>query len=211
MITNIKSIIIILLLLTGFNSCRKTDYSFGNIKTPSNITITTNIQGANTANPTGDGSGNITVSVTATDAITYKIYFGNGDSVLTPLGTASYKYTVLDTNTYTITVNAIGTAGAMSSLSKQVKVLYKYQIPANILANLTKGTSKTWAIAKDTVGHFGVGPSNTFSADWYKAQPNEKPSCAYGSMVTFTQVGTNGMTINDNNGGSSFLIGAETI
>ena len=184
MITNIKSIIIILLLLTGFNSCRKTDYSFGNIKTPSNITITTNIQGANTANPTGDGSGNITVSVTATDAITYKIYFGNGDSVLTPLGTASYKYTVLDTNTYTITVNAIGTAGAMSSLSKQVKVLYKYQIPANILANLTKGTSKTW--------------------------PNEKPSCAYGSMVTFTQVGTNGMTINDNNGGSSFLIGAAT-
>jgi hypothetical protein len=210
MITKIKSIIIVLVLLIGIAACRKTDYSFGNIKTPSNIVITTAIQGANTANPTGDGSGNVTITVSATDAITYKIYFGNGDSVLTPIGAASYKYTVLDTNTYTITVNAIGTGGAMSSLSKQIKVLYKYQIPATILANLTKGTSKTWAIAKDTVGHFGVGPSNTFSADWYKAQPNEKPSCAYGSVVTFTQVGTNGMTINDNNNGSSFLIGAAT-
>jgi hypothetical protein len=210
MITKIKSIIIILVLVIGFNSCRKTEYAFGNIKTPSNISITATVQGANTANPTGDGSGNVTIAATATDALTYKIYFGNGDSVLTPFGTTSYKYTVLDTNSYTITVNAIGTGGAMSSLSKQIKVLYKYQIPASIMTNLTKGTSKTWAIAKDTVGHFGVGPTSTFSADWYKAQPNEKPSCAYGSVITFTQVGTNGMTINDNNGGSSFLTGAAT-
>ncbi len=201
----------VLLSVITIIACNKTtDYSFGAIKTPSNIVIAASIQGLNSTNPTGDGSGNVTITVTATDALTYKIYFGNGDSALAPTGVVTYKYTTLDTNLYTITVNAIGTGGAMSTLSKQIKVLYKFQIPANVLSSLTNGTSKNWVIAKDTAGHFGVGPSSTFSPDWYKAQPNEKPSCAYGSVITFTQASSNAITINDNNGGSSFLIGAAT-
>jgi len=208
---NMKYILLFaMIIIVSIIACKKTEYSFGNIKTPTNITVAVAIQGANTANPTGDGSGNVSFTVSATDAITYKIYFGNGDSVLTPTGTATYKYTQLDTNSYTITVNAIGTGGAISTLSQQIKVLYKYQIPSTILSYLTNGTSKNWAIAKDTAGHFGVGPSNSFTADWYQAQPNEKPACAYGSVITFTQVGSNGVSMNDNNNGSSFLIGAST-
>ncbi|MDE3236093.1 MAG: PKD domain-containing protein [Bacteroidota bacterium] len=198
------------MIVTSILACKKTEYSFGNIKTPSNLSITAAIQGASTSSPAGDGSGNVTITASATNALTYKIYFGNGDSVLTSTGTASYKYTTLDTNTYTITVNAIGTGGAMSTMSKQIKVLYTYQIPSNVMAALTNGTTKNWIIAKDTVGHFGVGPSNTFSADWYKAQPNEKPSCAYGGVITFAQAGSNSITVNVNNQGSSFLIGAAT-
>jgi len=197
-------------VLLSFSACKKVDYSFGNIKTPSSISISAAIQGATSSAPTGDGSGNVTITASATDALTYKIYFGNGDSVLSSTGIASYKYTTLDTNNYTVTVNAIGTGGAMSTASKVIRVLYKYQIPSNILSALTNGTSKVWALAKDTVGHFGVGPSNTFSADWYKAGPNEKPSCAYGGLITFTQVSSNTITVNVNNSGSSFLIGAAT-
>jgi len=208
---NVKYILLsVFLTVLSVVACRKTEYSFGNIKTPSNISITATIQGANTSNPTGDGSGIVNFIVSATDAITYKIYFGNGDSVMAPTGTATYKYTLLDTNAYTITVNAIGTGGATSTLSKQIKVLYKFQIPSAILAALTNGSTKNWAIAKDTVGHFGVGPTSTFSPDWYQAQPNEKPSCAYGSIITFVQSGANAITVNVNNQGSSFLIAAST-
>lgn len=187
-------------------ACKKTDYSFGKIKTPANIVITTTVAGATASNPTGDGSGNITVAVTADNALTYKIYFGNGDSVLAPGGKVSYQYTTLDTNQYTITVNAVGTGGATSTLSKQVRVLYMYQIPANIVALMTGGSSKKWMIAKDTSGNLGVGPPATFSPDYYKAGPNEKPTCAYGSVVTFTQVGSAGMSILDNNNGNTFVI-----
>lgn len=191
-------------------ACKKTDYSFGKIKTPANLVITTTVAGATAANPTGDGSGNITVSVTADNALNYKIYFGNGDSVLTSSGKASYQYTTLDTNQYTITVNAIGTGGATSTLSKQVRILYQYQIPANIVSLMTGGSSKNWVIAKDTVGHFGVGPVSSFAPDWYKAGPNEKKPCAYGGVVTFSQVGSAGMSMIDNNNGNTFIIGAAT-
>ena len=64
--------------------------------------------------------------------------------------------------------------------------------------------------AKDTVGNFGVGPSGGFSPDYYKAQPNEKPTCAYDDVITFTQATSNSVTMNDNNQGSSFIIGAAT-
>ncbi len=191
------------------SSCKRPQYSFGPIKTPTNVVVTTAIQGAST-NPTGDGSGNISVSVTATNAIAYKIYWGTGDSVLTTTGTATYKYTTLDTNLYTITVNAIGTGGATSTVSKQIKVLYQFQIPANILADFTGGSSKAWMPAKDTVGNFGVGPASDFTPDYYTAQPNEKPACAYAGVITFTQTGPNSVTINDNNQGQSFLIAAAT-
>lgn len=191
-------------------ACKKTEYSFGSIKTPQDLVINVTIQGQDANNPTGDGSGNVTISAQATNALQYKIYFGNGDSVMTYSGTATYKYTTIDTNTYTITVNAIGTGGAITTLSKQIRVLYKFQIPTDIMSLLTNGTSKNWIIASDTVGHFGVGPITSFFPDWYQAQPNEKPACAYGSVITFTQAGSNTITMNDNNNGSSFLIAAAT-
>ena len=204
------SILLAFIALTALNACKKTSYTFGSITAPTNLTLTTAVQGVGTANPAGDGTGNVTITATANNALTYKIYFGNGDSVLTPTGVATYKYTKLDTNTYTVTVNAIGTGGAMSTLSKQIKVLYKYQIPAATLQLLTNGTSKNWIIAKDTAGHFGVGPTSSFTPDWYKAGPNEKPSCAYGSVITFTKVSSNTVSMVDNNQGSTYIIAAAT-
>ena len=65
-------------------------------------------------------------------------------------------------------------------------------------------------IAKDSVGNFGVGPSTDFTPDYYKSQPNEKPSCAYAGTITFTQAAANVITMNDNNLGSSFIIAAAT-
>jgi hypothetical protein len=208
---NLKYIMLFAFIATiAVTACKKTEYSFGNLAAPTNITLTPTIQGANVANPTGDGSGNVSIAVSSTNALAYKIFMGNGDSVLTSTGQISYKYTKLDTNTYTVTVNAIGTGGMVSTLSKQIKVLYKYQIPANIIALLTNGTSKNWGVAKDTVGNFGVGPVTSFTSDWYKAAPNEKPACAYAGTITFTKVNATTISMVDNNLNSSFLIGAAT-
>lgn len=195
--------------LISINSCKKTVYTFGPIKTPTNIVITPSIQGAS-VNPTGDGSGNVKLSVTATNALAYKIYWGDGDSTLTSLDTSSHQYITLDTNSYTITVNAIGTGGSTSTASKQIKVLYNFQIPANILTMMTNNSSKTWKVANDVAGNFGVGPASDFTPDYYSAAPNEEPACAYAGVITFSQTGANSISINDNNQGTSFLIAAST-
>lgn len=208
-----KNINYILLFLAAasiaFGSCKKTEYTFGPIKTPSNIVITPTIQGA-AANATGDGSGKIKLSVSATNALAYKIYWGDGDSSTVTTDTTSHSYIKLDTNTYTITVNAIGTGGAMSTAAKQVKVLYLFQIPANVMTMLTNNSSKNWVSAKETAGNFGVGPTTSFTPDWYSAGPEQEPSCAYDDVITFAQTGPNGISINVNNQGQSFLIAAST-
>ena len=143
MIKNIKSFAFIFLaMLFGFSSCKKETYSFGDIKTPTNLALTTVIAGANTANPTGNGTGSVSIAVTATDAITYKIDFGDGNSKVVSSGTFTYKYLDPGTFDYTITVNAIGTGGAISSISKKISVFVLFVIPPPILAASTNGTSK---------------------------------------------------------------------
>jgi hypothetical protein len=189
--------------------CEK-KYSFGSIITPSNLSVTAAIQGATAASPAGDGSGKVTITATAAGAIAYKIYFGTGDSAVSESGIFTHQYTILDTNQYTIVINAIGTGGATTTASQQIKVYYLFQIPAAIDSALTNGSSKTWKVAHDTAGNFGVGPNTTFTPDYYSAMPNQEPGCGYAPVITFTHVGTNNISINVNNQGSSFIIGAAT-
>jgi PKD domain len=112
MITKIKSLIV-LLLATGvfFAACKKTEYKFGDLKAPSNLTLTTAIAGVDASNPNGNGTGIVAITTTASNALTYNIDFGDGKTQVVPTGTISYKYTNPGTYDYTITVNAIGTGG----------------------------------------------------------------------------------------------------
>lgn len=207
---NINYILLFVIASSMFiGACKKTEYTYGSIKTPSDIAISAAIQGSS-ANATGDGSGYIKITLSATNALAYKIFWGDGDTLTTPLDTASHQYKVLDTNQYTITVNAIGTGGATSTFSKQVKVLYNFQIPPIVMSELTNGSSKNWVVNADSTGNFGVGPASDYTPDYYQAGPNEKPACAYDGVITFTQSGPNSITINDNNLGQSFLIAAAT-
>jgi hypothetical protein len=189
--------------------CEK-KYSFGKIVTPTNLTVTAAIQGSSAGSPAGDGSGNVTITASATGAIAYKIYFGTGDSAVSESGTFNYKYTILDTNQYTITVNAIGTAGAMSTGTQNIRVYYLFQIPTAIDSALTGGSSKSWQVAHDTSGNFGVGPTTTFTPDYYSAMPNQEPGCGYAPVISFTHVGPNNISMTVNNQGSSFIIAAAT-
>lgn len=198
---------LIVLTLAG---CKKEEYSFGKIVTPKELSVTTAIQGLNVANPEGDGSGKVTITATATGALNYKIDFGDGTTQLVPTGTYTYKYNSPGTSEYVISVTAIGTGGATSTLSKKVKVFVAFTIPSNIVDALAGASSKVWVTDKDAVGHFGVGPNDQFAAIWYEATPNTREACAYDDEITFSKDAANNIYMNVNNKGESFSLAASS-
>ena len=205
---------IALTLLVGLSSCKKEKYSFGDIKTPSNLTITATPKGVTTALPNGDGTGKIDIVANATNALSYTIDYGDGttDQSLVPSGKVTHAYTAGNTGTYnfTITINAIGTAGATSTLTKIVSVYILFQLDPAIVQNLTNGSSKIWITDKNAVGHFGVGAGDSFTPNYYAASPNSREACAYDDEITFSKDANNNMFINVDNKGQSFIIGAAT-
>lgn len=211
MIRNYKILAVAFTIVVAFvSACKKTEYKFGDIKTPENLTITTTVLGVDASNPNGNGTGRVAITVTASNALNYKFDFGDGKTQMVPEGSITYKYASPGTNEYTITVNAIGTGGAVSTISKKVKVFVAFEIPALILSNLTGGSSKVWVTDKDAPGHFGVGPKTEFSPIWYSATPNTREACAYDDEITFSKDANNNVFMSIDNKGQSFSIGASS-
>ena len=91
---------------------------------------------------------------------------------MVPSGSIAYKYSNPGTNDYIITVNAIGTAGAISTISKKIRVYVAFVIPGDIVQDLTGGASKIWITDNDAPGHVGVGAAEGFTPNFYSAGPN---------------------------------------
>ncbi|MBC7889906.1 MAG: PKD domain-containing protein [Ferruginibacter sp.] len=211
MITNIKNLIVVLLAtLLGLGSCKKEQYSFGNLVTPSNLVLTADVAGLNAANPNGNGTGMVAITTAASNAITYKIDFGDGTSKIESSGTLNYKYKNPGTFDYTVTVNAIGTGGTTSTISKKIKVYVAFVIPISIVEALTNNSSRIWITDKGAPGHVGVGPSDAFSPIWYAAPPNGRDACLYDDEITFSKDAGNNIFMSLDNKGQSSLIGAST-
>lgn len=93
---NIKYVLGALVLLIAFYSCKKNTFSLGDLNAPTELAITTEIVGATTALPNGDGSGNVKISITAKNALSYKVdYDANTplDLVYLPTGSVTNKFT----------------------------------------------------------------------------------------------------------------------
>jgi hypothetical protein len=212
MITNKKSMLLALLLTVfAFTACKKAEYSIGDIVAPSNLVLTTVVVGTDATNPFGNGTGKVDINIKADNALTYKIDFGDGTAPqLVPTGVMQYRYGNPGTTNFTITINAIGTAGATSTISKQVKVFVNFQIPADILSKLTNGTSKVWQTDHDAAGHFGVGAGSEFFPNYYSASPNSREACAYDDDITFSKDANDNVKMSIDNKGASFSIGAAT-
>jgi hypothetical protein len=211
MITIKKSFIALFLLTVVFSSCKKAEYNIGDIVTPTGLVLNTVVVGTDAANPFGNGTGKVDITVTAANALSYKIDFGDGTAPqLVPTGVIQYRYGAPGTAEYNISVNAIGTAGVMSTITKKVKVFVNFQIPAAILQSLTNGSSKVWQTDHDAPGHFGVGPNNEFAPIWYAATPNSREACAYDDDITFSKDANDNVKMSINNKGASFSIGAAT-
>ncbi len=214
MIKNKNIFTLLLAFIIGFSSCTKEKFSFGDIKAPTGLTINTVIAGVNASNPDGDGTGYVVITAAASNSLTYNIDFGDGTKQIVPSGSINYKFTNPGTNEYTIVVNAIGTGGEMSTISKKIKVFVAFEIPTNIVQSLTNGSSKIWVTDKGAFGHFGVDDPARLSSDpgawWYAATPDSRELCAYDDEITFSKDVSNRISMNVDNKGTSFSIGAAT-
>tara|TARA_S200000501_G_scaffold196876_1_gene185287 strand:- start:98 stop:985 length:888 start_codon:yes stop_codon:yes gene_type:complete len=174
-----------------FNSCEQQDYEFGNIISPTNLNISAAIQGADADNPYGDGSGFITFTATAADAITYKFII-NGVESMEPSGIFATRFTTTGIHVYDVEVIASGTAGVMTNGSTSVEVLYTFEAPADLLESLTTGS---WRVMAEEPAHMGVGPADDLAPDgvanWWNAGPYDKADTGmYDDRLVFSSDGS---------------------
>ena len=190
----LKSLLGIFLILITLYRCGEKSYKMGDLSAPSNLVLTAEILGANTANPAGDGSGDVNITIKADNALSYKVDYDAGsplDLVYLASGTVKHKYTMLGTNTYRITAVVYGKGGTSSTITKDVTVKSVFTPDPSIVTSLTGGASKTWVVDKSVPGHFGVGPWDPTSVVpvWWAAGVNEKVACCncfYTTTFKFT-------------------------
>ena len=201
--TNIKylfSVLFALLLLVS--SCTQETYTLGDLTAPTNVVVTAEIIGKTTANPNGDGSGDVKFTITGDNALSYKIDYNANDAldlVYLPTGSVTKKYTTLGLNTYRVTVIAYGKGGTSTTLTKEVTVRSNFTPDAAIVTALTNNASKTWVVDKSVAGHFGVGPwTGSLTPEWWSANVNEKVATAngfYTATFTFTKASSTSYTL----------------
>jgi beta-glucanase (GH16 family) len=73
---------------------------------PSNLVVVATPVGVSTQNPNGDGSGTVSFTFSATNAKSYKIALGDGETKETTTGSLTYTYNAGGTNSYTVYVSA---------------------------------------------------------------------------------------------------------
>jgi len=200
MATQLKYLSVMLAMLVLINSCEKKEYSMGTLAAPSEVVINTEIVGADATHPNGDGSGDVKITVTGKNALSYKVDYDASDAVdlvFLPTGSTTKKYTKLGLNTYRITAVAYGKGATATTVTKDIAVQSDFTPDPSIVSNLTGGASKTWIVDKSIPAHFGVGPWSATSPtpEWWAAGVNEKVGCCncfYTSEFEFTKVGTTG-------------------
>jgi beta-glucanase (GH16 family) len=74
--------------------------------TPSNLVVTAQAFGTSTLLPNGDGSGTVTFNISATNATSYKILYGDGTTQDATAGINTYTYTTSGTNSFKVFVSA---------------------------------------------------------------------------------------------------------
>jgi len=188
----------ILALLLFIGSCKKKEYSIGDLSAPSDVTINTTLVGVDATHPNGNGSGDVDITLTGKNVLAYKIDYDASDGISfqnLPTGKVTRKYTKIGLNTYRITVVAYGPGATATTVTKDIQVRSDFTPAASIVTDLTGNSSKTWKVDKDIPAHFGVGPWSTSSVtpEWWSAGINEKVACCncfYSASFTFTKTAT---------------------
>lgn len=187
-----------LALLLAVGSCKKKEYSMGELLAPSGVTINTEIVGADATRPNGDGSGDVNIMLTGKNVLSYKIDYDASDGIdlqLLPTGKTTRKYTKVGLNNYRITVVAYGPGATATTVTKDIQVRSDFTPNPTIVTNLTGTGSKTWRVDKSVPGHFGVGPwsATSVTPEWWAAAIDEKVACCncfYTASFTFTKTAT---------------------
>ena len=88
---------------------------------PENLSLNIEISGSEN-NATGDGSGEITCTANADNAISYSFFFGNGDIVDSDNGQVTYAYEEGGTNEYTVKVIAYSKTNHSTNKSQKITI-----------------------------------------------------------------------------------------
>lgn len=204
----IKYFLTFLVTLLIFSSCETEDYEFGDIVTPTNLTVTPEIVGKDATHPFGDGSGVVNITAKADSAISYKFIY-NGSETVKAGGQLTYNFGNTGTNKYTITVIASGKAGVSSSSTIEIEVLVVYVPPAELVTILTGNSSRTWRIKAESANHFGLGPvGGSIPTEWYGAPANSKSNTGmYDDRFTFKTDGS----FSHNTGADGWVFGRKVL
>ena len=202
MLHNTKYTAVLLFSILFFaSSCTKESKTFGDLTPPSAPIIDVLVVGKTSTAPYGDSIGKIIVTITSSNAINYKVSFGDGgsDSVSTK-NQWVYAYSHIGLKSLVITVTTTGKGGLSSTASSTTFSVYrKYTPNPDLVTMLTNDGSKTWKVDSAVAGNIGVGPIGTFTPDYYAAAPNEKAGLGlYDDEFTFTKA-TNIFTHKTNN------------
>lgn len=208
-----KYILVALIGFLSLTNCQDEDQEFGEIITPTNVTVVAEIVGQDADNPYGDGSGFVNFVATADNEITFQYNYGDGRSEVSPTGEIMHRFTNTGVNTYTVIVNAVGTGGVLSSATINVEVFSAFDDveaksfltgapiiednEGNPSLGIDPGAqfSKTWYWAADKALHVGLGPVEddygngefSYEAWWSGIQPfDSEKSCMYQNEFVFT-------------------------
>ncbi len=111
----------LLFFLLG-SSCKKSSNNGTGDTGPANLTVTANVS--------TDGSGNVSFTAAASNAVSYDYEFGDGTILTVPSGITTYKYSQVGTTTFTVTVTAKSSSGATAKKSIQVTVTVAAATPS---------------------------------------------------------------------------------
>lgn len=124
----VKDSIILALMFIVLTSCSKGSSNNGPVQTaPSNLVVT--------ATASADGSGNVSFTATATNAITYIFEYGNGVIETVASGISNYRYTQVGNIAYTVIVTAKSSSGLTISKSITVTVNVSSGTPVLIFSD----------------------------------------------------------------------------
>jgi len=142
---------------------------------PSNLIVSTEIDGASAENPEGDGSGVVNFSATADNASTFRLEYDGFSQTMTN-GKLTVTFEMPGIQQYDIKITAIGSGNGSVSKDVLVEVKREYEVPADLLTLLTNNGSQKWRIKSESDGHMGVGPLGASSPEFWAAKAFEKES-----------------------------------
>ncbi|MCL6219614.1 family 16 glycosylhydrolase [Zunongwangia pacifica] len=203
---NFKYILGLMIILGSFfQSCQDDDHTFGEVVAPSNLTLEATVMNADEDNPYGDGSGKVSFSAQAENAMNYKFTFGDNTSANITDGDTIHAFTKTGINDYVVTVLATGRGGATTSETIMVTVYSEFDDPET-KSLLTGDDSKTWYIAAAMPSHLALGPIESKTSDWYNASPFEKKDgCFYDDSMTFSLDENGNILYELDNSGATFF------
>lgn len=176
-------ILFVILFVAVAGACDDDISELGELTAPSNIQLDIQVE----ANQTG----RVTFTPSADNVITFHLFFGDdpeaAPTVLTPGKSFTYRYTRSGEYTVLASVVAFGEGGTATSVVQPIDLNVRLFIDDETLMKIAGGGTKTWVWDQAVAGHFGVGPPDGRTPDFFSAQPNEMPSdCLYDDRLTFS-------------------------